>query len=67
MLSAIREIVLTYWTVTIFLPAILVLIATIAFITRIVDRVEDRRRSRPAAESQVAHRSPAESAGNGNL
>jgi hypothetical protein len=39
------EIVLQYWTVTIFLPAILILIAALAFITRIIDRAEDRRRS----------------------
>jgi hypothetical protein len=32
------EIVLDYWTVTIFLPAVLLLIALIAIITRIADR-----------------------------
>lgn len=32
------DIVLDYWTVTIFLPAVLLLIATLAIITRISDR-----------------------------
>jgi hypothetical protein len=32
------EIVLDYWTVTIFLPAVLLLIALLAMITRITDR-----------------------------
>jgi hypothetical protein len=32
------EIVLDYWTVTIFLPAVLLLIALLALITRISDR-----------------------------
>jgi hypothetical protein len=32
------EIVLDYWTVTIFLPAVLLLIVLLAIITRISDR-----------------------------
>jgi hypothetical protein len=32
------ETVLDYWTVTIFLPAVLLLIALLAIITRITDR-----------------------------
>jgi hypothetical protein len=32
------DIVLDYWTVTIFLPAVLLLIALLAIITRIADR-----------------------------
>lgn len=32
------DIVLTYWTVTIFLPAVLLLIVILAIITRITDR-----------------------------
>ena len=32
------DIVLDYWTVTIFLPAVLLLIALLAMITRITDR-----------------------------
>jgi hypothetical protein len=32
------DIVLDYWTVTIFLPAVLLLIAMLAIITRISDR-----------------------------
>jgi hypothetical protein len=32
------DIVLDYWTVTLFLPAVLLLIALLALITRIADR-----------------------------
>jgi hypothetical protein len=32
------EWVLDYWTVTIFLPSVLLLIALLAFITRLADR-----------------------------
>ncbi len=32
------DIVLDYWTVTLFLPAVLLLIALLAIITRIADR-----------------------------
>ena len=32
------EWILNYWTVTIFLPAVLLLIASLAFITRIMDK-----------------------------
>jgi len=32
------EVMLDYWTVTIFLPAILILLAVIALITRLADR-----------------------------
>jgi hypothetical protein len=32
------DFVLDYWTVTIFLPSVLLLIALLAFITRIVDK-----------------------------
>lgn len=31
------DIVLSYWTVTLFVPAILIVIATLAMITRVVD------------------------------
>ncbi len=37
------EIVLDYWTVTLFLPAVLLLIALLAIITRISDRRAERR------------------------
>ncbi len=37
------EIVLDYWTVTIFLPAVLLLIVLLAIITRISDRRSERR------------------------
>jgi hypothetical protein len=37
------DIVLDYWTVTIFLPTVLLLIALLAIITRISDRRSERR------------------------
>jgi hypothetical protein len=37
------EIVLDHWTVTIFLPAVLVLIAALAITTRIMDLADQRR------------------------
>jgi hypothetical protein len=37
------ELVLDYWTVVIFLPAVLLLLASLAFITRIMDKKEERR------------------------
>jgi hypothetical protein len=39
------EIVLDHWTVTIFLPAVLLLIAALAITTRIMDLADQRRRS----------------------
>jgi hypothetical protein len=35
--------ILDYWTVTIFLPAVLLLIAILAIITRISDRKAERK------------------------
>ena len=35
--------ILDYWTVTIFLPTVLLLIAVLAIITRISDRRSERR------------------------
>ena len=35
--ATVWDVVLHYWTVTIFVPTILLLIATLAFITRMVD------------------------------
>ncbi|MHA6627315.1 hypothetical protein ACU61A_17905 [Pseudonocardia sichuanensis] len=42
-LDDVWEVVLDYWTVTIFLPAVLLLLATLAFITRVMDKKEERR------------------------
>lgn len=38
MRDSIWEVILNYWTVTIFLPAILVVLTIFAIITRITDR-----------------------------
>jgi len=39
------EIVLDHWTVTIFLPAVLLLIAALAIITRMMDLADEQRRA----------------------
>jgi hypothetical protein len=36
------EWILDYWTVTIFLPAVLLLIVTLAIITRIMDKKSEK-------------------------
>ncbi|HYH33374.1 MAG TPA: hypothetical protein VD903_23630 [Pseudonocardia sp.] len=37
------EVALDYWTVTMFLPAVLLLLASLAIITRFADRKAERR------------------------
>lgn len=39
------EIVMDHWTVTIFLPAVLLLIAALAIITRMMDLADQQRRT----------------------
>ena len=36
------EVVLDYWTVTMFLPAVLLLLASLAFVTSVMDKKAER-------------------------
>jgi hypothetical protein len=36
------EVVLDYWTVTMFLPAVLLLLASLAFVTKVMDKKAER-------------------------